>query len=116
MDFKITKIRKYGKGIYCSEKIGDEYYNVVYARLYPNSKDKNTFYKVHFIHMFDGEDLWEFFNGGREDGDPEKETFSKTDLKECRNELIFFAAESLFYGGDIHQIAENCNETIKRYA
>ena len=77
MDFKITKIRKYGNGIYCSEKIGVQYYNVVYARLYPNSKDKNTFYKVHFIHMFDGEDLWEFFNGGREDGDPEKETFSK---------------------------------------
>ena len=37
MDFKITKIRKYGKGIYCSEKIGVQYYNVVYAHLYPNS-------------------------------------------------------------------------------
>ena len=116
MDFKITKIRKYGKGIYCSEKIGVQYYNVVYARLYPNSKDKNTFYKVHFIHMFDGEDLWEFFNGGREEGDPEKETFSKADLKECRNELIWAAAESHFYGGDIYKIAENCNETIERYA
>lgn len=116
MDFKITKIRKYGKGVYRSEKIGVQYYNIVYARLYPNSKDKNTFYKVHFIHMFDGEDLWEFFNGGREDGDPEKETFSKDDLKECRNELIWAAAESHFYGGDIYQIAANCNETIERYA
>ena len=64
----------------------------------------------------DGEDLWEFFNGGREEGDPEKETFSKEDLKECRNELIWAAAESHFYGGDIYKIAENCNETIKRYA
>ena len=114
MDFKITKIRKYGKGIYCSEKIGVQYYNVVYARLYPNSKDKNTFYKVHFIHMFDGEDLWEHFN--YDDEEETKETFTQADIKECRDELIWAAAESLFYGNDLKQIIKDCNYTMERYA
>ena len=34
MEYKITKIRKYGKGVYQSEKIGTQYYNVVYAHLF----------------------------------------------------------------------------------
>lgn len=113
MEYKITKVQKYGKGVYQSEKIGIQYYNVVYARLYPNKKDKRRFYKVHFIHMFDGEDLWEFYNYDTEN--PPKETFSKQDIKECRDELIWAQAESVFYGNDIHEIVKNCNYTIKRY-
>jgi hypothetical protein len=116
MDYKITKVVKYGKGLYQSEKIGSQWYNVVYARLYPNDGDKSSFYKVHFIHMFDGEDLWEYFNGCVEDGEQKKECFSKADVKECRDELIYGAAESLFYGNDINSIVKECNDTIQRYA
>lgn len=109
MEYKITKVRKYGKGLYQSEKIGNQWYNVVYARLYPNSNNKSTYYKVHFIHMFDGYDLWEHFNSG-------KEEFSNSDIKECRDELIWGMAESLFYGSDIKTIINECNETIEKYA
>lgn len=42
MEYKITKVRKYGKGLYQSEKIGNQWYNVVYARLYPDSNNKST--------------------------------------------------------------------------
>ena len=112
MEYKITKVRKYG--VFQSEKIGTQYYNVVYARLYPNKKNKHRFYRVKFIHMFDGEDLWEFFNYDTESH--AKETFSKQDIKECRDELVWAAAESIFYGNDIKEIIENCNYTIKRYA
>ena len=68
MEYKITKIRKYGKGVYQSEKIGTQYYNVVYAHLFTKN-DTNHIHpiKVHFIHMFDGEDLWEHFNYDDED-------------------------------------------------
>lgn len=30
---------KYGKGLYQSGKIGNQWYNVVYARLYPDSSN-----------------------------------------------------------------------------
>lgn len=54
MEYKITKIIKYGKGIFTSEKIGTQYYNVVYVYLY-RKEDKNKVdpIKVHFMHMFD---------------------------------------------------------------
>lgn len=71
---------------------------------------------VHFIHMFDGDDLWEHFNLGKEENEPTKEEFSNADIKECRDELIWGAAESLFYGSDIKTIINECNETIERYA
>ena len=116
MEYKITKVRKYGKGLYQSEKIGNQWYNVVYARLYPDSNNKSTYYKVHFIHMFDGDDLWEHFNLGKEENEPTKEEFSNSDIKECRDELIWGRAESLFYGSDIKTIIKECNETIERYA
>ena len=51
MEYKITKVRKYGKGLYQSEKIGNQWYNVVYARLYPYPNNKSTYYKVHFINL-----------------------------------------------------------------
>lgn len=114
MEYRITKVEKYGKGTYESEKIGIQYYNVVYARLYPNPEDKSQYYKIHFIHMFDGEDLWEHFNYDPEE--PAKEHFTKEDVKVCRNELIWAAAESIFYGNDIKEIAEECNRWIDRYA
>ena len=115
MEYKITKIRKYGKGVYQSEKIGTQYYNVVYAHLFTKN-DPNHVHpiKVHFIHMFDGEDLWEHFN--YDDEEETKETFSQADITECRNELIWAAAESLFYGNDLKQIIKDCNYTIERYA
>ena len=77
MEYKITKVRKYGKGVYQSEKIGTQYYNVVYAHLF-RENDPNHIkpIKVHFIHMFDGDDLWEHFNCG--DEDETKETFSSS--------------------------------------
>lgn len=111
MEYKITKVQKYG--IYESEKIGIQYYHIVYARLYPNAQNKNRYYKVHFIHMFDGEDLWQHFNYDKDE--PIKETFTKEDIKECRDELIWASAESVFYGNDIHEIADNCNALIERY-
>ena len=110
MDYKITKVRKYGKGIYFSSMTGVQYYYVVYAHLFRKDDHKRIKRrKVHFIHMFDGDDLWEFYNG-------EKEKFSKRDIKLCRDELIWAAAESLFYGNDIKEIIDNCNYTIERYA
>ena len=110
MEYKITKIRKYGKGVFQSEKIGTQYYNVVYAHLFRNN-DPNHIHpiKVHFIHMFDSDDLCEYFNN-------EKEHFSQQDVKQCRDELVWAAAESLFYGNDLKQIIKNCNYTIERYA
>lgn len=114
MEYEITKVVKYGKGVYESEKIGIQYYNVVYARLYPNAKNKNRYYKVHFIHMFDGEDLWAYFN--YDNTEPTKEWFSKKDVKLCRDELICATAEGIFYSNDIHEIIEDCNNTIRRYA
>lgn len=110
MEYKITKIRKYGKGVYQSEKIGAQYYNVIYANLFTKN-DPNHIHpiKVHFIHMFDGEDLCDFYNG-------EKEKFSKRDIKQCRDELVWAAAESLFYGNDLKQIIKDCNYSIERYA
>lgn len=115
MEYKITKICKYGKGIYQSEKIGTQYYNVVYAHLFCKS-DVNRVnpIKVHFLHMFDAEDLWDFYN--YDESENVKEEFTAQDVKECRNELIFAAAESLFYGNDLKEIIANCNYTIKRYA
>ena len=63
MEYKITKIRKYGKGVYQSEKIGTQYYNIVYAHLYRKEDQKRIKpIKVHFIHMFDNDDLCEFYN------------------------------------------------------
>ena len=110
MEYKITKVRKYGKGVYQSEKIGTQYYNVVYAHLF-RKNDPNHIHpiKVHFIHMFDGEDLCDYFNN-------EKEHFSQQDVKQCRDELILIFAESLLYGNDINQITEDCNNTIEKYA
>lgn len=69
--------------------------------------------KVHFIHMFDGEDLLDFFNYEEEET---KETFSKADIKACRNELKWAAAESYFYGDNLKDIVKSCNYTIKKYA
>lgn len=114
MKYKITKIRKYGKGIFTSEKIGTQYYNVVYVYLY-RQEDKNKVdpIKVHFIHMFDGDDLYYFFNYN---SDEKKEEFTKEDIKQCRNELIFSAAESLFNSNDLMKIVNECNETIEKYA
>ena len=110
MEYKITKIRKYGKGVYQSEKIGIQYYNVVYAHLFRKDDQKRIKrIKVHFIHMFDDDDLYSFYNG-------EKEKFSKQDIKQCRDELVWAAAESLFYGNDLKQIIKDCNYTIERYA
>ncbi len=114
MEYRITKVQKYGKGVYQSEWIGTQYYNIVYARLYPNAKDKRHYYKVHFIHMFDGEELWEHYN--YDDEEPIKNSFTKQDIKEYRDELIWAAAESIFYGNDIHEIIKECNRTIERYA
>lgn len=113
MKYRITQIRKYGKGLYESEKIGKQWYNVVYARLYPARAIPGTFLAVKFLHMFDNEDLDAFFNYDEEE--PQKETFTKKDIKECRNELIYAAAESLFYGENLKQIYDDCNYTIKRY-
>lgn len=114
MEYDITKVRKYGKGKYESEKIGAQWYNVVYARLYPNAEDKSHYYKVHFICMFDAEDLWQHFNYDKEE--PEKDSFSKQDIKECRDETIWGMAESLFSGNNIKEIISACNETIDRWA
>lgn len=112
MEYKITKVQKYG--VFQSEKIGTQYYNVVYARLYPNPENKKQYYKVQFIHMFDGEDLWEHYNYDPEE--PTKNYFTKEEIKECRNELIWAQADSIFYGNDIHEIVKECNYTIERYA
>lgn len=112
MEYRITKVRKYGKGIYQSEKIGTQYYFVVYARLYPNKDNKRIFQKVHFILMFDMDDVWEHFNY---EDEPIKDTFTDSDIKECRDEFIFGAAESLFYGNDLNEIIDSCNQTIDRY-
>lgn len=114
MEYRITKVEKYGKGTYESEKIGIQYYNVVYARLYPNPEDKSQYYKVHFIHMFDGEDLWEHFNYDPEE--PQKDYFTIEDIKECRDELIWAAAENIFYGNNIKEITKECNRWIDKYA
>ena len=110
MDYKITKVRKYGKGVYFSAMAGVQYYNVVYARLFIKEDQKIIRrIKVHFIHMFDGDDLYSYYNG-------EKEKFQKGDIQQCRDELVWAAAESLFYGNDIKEIIANCNYTIERYA
>ena len=110
MEYKITKIRKYGKGVFTSEMIGTQYYNIVYAHLYRKEDQKRIKpIKVHFIHMFDNDDLCEFYNN-------EKEHFSQQDVKQCRDELVWAAAESLFYGNDLKQIVKDCNYTIERYA
>nr|DAG55214.1 MAG TPA: hypothetical protein [Caudoviricetes sp.] len=114
MDYKITKIQKYGKGVFQSEKIGVQYYNIVYVHLFAkNDPNHVNPIKVHFIHMFDGEDLWDFFNYEEEET---KETFSKADIKACRNELIWAAAESYFSGDNLKDIVNSCNYTIKKYA
>ena len=115
MEYKITKVRKYGKGIYQSEKIGTQYYNVVYAHLFTKN-DTNHIHpiKVHFIHMFDRQDLREHFN--YDDEEETKQTFTQTDIKECRDKFIWAAAESLFYSNDLKQIVKDCNYTIERYA
>lgn len=113
MKYKITQIRKYGKGLYESEKIGQQWYNVVHARLYPARAPKGVYYRIKFIHMFDNEDLDGFFN--YDESEPQKDTFTQQDIKECRDELIYAAAESLFYGENMIQIYDNCRETIKRY-
>lgn len=63
MEYRTTKIRKYGKGLYQSD-------------------NKSTYYKVHFIHMFDGDDLWEHSNG-KEENEPTEEEFSDSDIKMC---------------------------------
>lgn len=115
MEYKITKIQKYGKGIFQSEKIGLQYYNIVYAHLFAkNDPNHINPIKVHFILMFDNEDLWGFFNYDKKEDI--KETFSKTDIKACRDELIWAAAESYFYGDNLKEIIENCNYTIEKYA
>ena len=114
MDYKITKIQKYGKGVFQSEKIGVQYYNIVYVHLFAkNDPNHVSPIKVHFTHMFDGEDLWDFFNYEEEET---KETFSKADIKACRNELIWAAAESYFSGDNLKDIVNSCNYTIKKYA
>lgn len=114
MEYKITQIRKYGKGIFQSENIGTQFYSVVYAHLYlPGDTNRISPIKVHFIHMFDSDDLYEFFNPDGENG---KEVFTQEDIKLCRNEFIFAATESLFSGNDIKQIIEDCNNIIGRYA
>ena len=53
---------------------------------------------------------------GKEENEPTKEEFSNSDIKECRDELIWGMAESIFYGSDIKAIINECNETIERYA
>lgn len=110
MEYKITKVRRYGKGVYFSAMTGVQYYYVVYAHLF-RTDDQNRIKrrKVHFIHMFDGDDLYSFYQG-------KKEKFSKQDIKQCRDELVWAAAESLFYGNDIKEIIDNCNYTIERYS
>ena len=112
MEYEITKVQKYRT--LQSEMIGIQYYNVVYARLYPNKKNKRRFYRVRFIHVFDGEELWGFFNDDTEE--PPKESFTEQDIEVCRDELIATTAEGIFYGDDIKEIVENCNDTIERYA
>lgn len=112
MEYRITKIVKYGKGVFQSEKIGVQYYHLVYAHLFAkNDPNHINPLKVYFMHMFDGEDLWEFFNY---DGEVKK-TFTKADVKACRDELVWAAAESYFHGDDLDEIIEKCNYTIGKY-
>lgn len=110
MNFEITKIQKYGKGRYSSEKIGIQWYNIVYLRVFTDDT-KQRFYKVHFLHMFDAEDLYFFVNPDDETNDDPTET----DVKNCRNELCYFAAESICSYNNIKDIINACNETIERY-
>lgn len=116
MEYKITKVRKYGKGMYTSEKIGIQWYDVVYAHLY--DRDKGLRYKVHFMHLMDMEDVWEYYNNfncEEPDENKTKDSFTDKEIKECKDEMIWCTAESLFYGNDIEQIIKNCNDTIYRY-
>lgn len=115
MEYKIPQIRNYG--CYQSEKIGAQWYNIVYIHAF-RKNDINREYpiKLHFIHMFDNEDLYEFFSSDDDNEVLEKESFTDEDLKTCRNELVLAAAESILYGDDLDLIVDKCNYTIERYA
>lgn len=113
MDYKITKIQKYG--VYSSEKIGTQWYFTVFARLYPKT---GGFYKVHYLCYFDAEDLDEYINSAYYDGDPDvayRNSYTPQDIKNYRNEVVFGMSESVFSGEDINTIVDNCNYYINRY-
>ena len=107
MEYKITKVQKYGKGIYMSEKIGVQRYYLVYLHVFADP-DKKTYYKLHFICMFDNEDLFEYYD--------DKDTVTDDEIKAYRDEIVWSCAESICYPKNINDIIDNCNQTIKRYA
>lgn len=112
MEYEITQIRKYGKGRFESEWIGVQWYNLVYFRVYPEGKQAGKYYKLHLIHMFDSEDLWEFY---RDDDDDENRAYTEREIKACRDELIFGTVDALCNTDNIQDIVEGCNTLIKRY-
>ena len=113
MIYDNTKVQKYGKGIYTSEKIGTQYYYKVNARVYTD-ETKKRFWRVRFIAMFDNEDLFDWY---KDENDNYPESVTADEIKAYRNEIVFSFAESLIgYNKDITTVINECNENIKRYA
>ena len=90
-----------------SEKIGVQRYYLVYLRVYTDTT-KKAYYKVHFICMFDNEDLFEYYD--------DHETVTKEEINAYRDEIVWSCAESICGPKNIKEIIDNCNQTIKRYA
>lgn len=110
MLYDITKIQKYGKGLFQSEKIGLQWYFIVNARVYTD-ETKSAFWRVRFLIMFDFEDIAEYFELSENEGaTPEL-------IKEYKNIIAEnFAYDLIETRKNIDDVCDACNKNIKRYA
>jgi hypothetical protein len=104
IDFKITKKTKI---LEVNNSACHNYYYLIQGRLFNDQKTK--YKKFAYVLMFDIFDLQEYF---------EKETISKTDIKQYINELENIYLLNIKNYDDkegIQDFFNYCNETIKKY-